>query len=475
MHLNAKLSLRLNAKLSLTARMTILFAVGSSIVLLVLGWLIGASIAKHFEEQDRDALSGKLMLIQHAVERISSRQELDQLPVLLSDAIVGHHDLIVRVSGPDQRVLLASSKVKFPENIFTHTVNGSMPHLFVWMRGANSYRGLAASFRTRVPSWQPLVVAVAVDIEHHQAFMNTFMQTLWIFVGCAAIVTGLLGWLVASRSLAPLKGMREKAAAVTADKLDQRLVVESVPPELADLARTLNDMLERLEEAFTRLSDFSSDLAHELRTPINNLMMQTQVSLTKDRDAAKYREVLESNAEEYERLARMISDMLFLAKAENGLVLANAEKVDLAREVSDLFEFYEALADEKNLQLKCVGAASVTGDRSMLRRAISNLLSNAIRHTSQFGNLVITISQEENSVKLTVENHGNTIPAEHLGRLFERFYRADPARQHIAGEGTGLGLAITQAIVAAHHGTVSASSKDGLTRFSILVPEKEHK
>lgn len=462
--------MRLISNLSLTARLTLLFITGSSVVLLALGWLIGASIERHFKELDRDALAGKLMLARHVIERVASPRDLERLPAQLGDAIVGHHDLAVQVLGPQKEILLASSDIAFPDDWLAHVANMPETPLFEWSQDERSYRGLAASIPTGVAAWQPLVVAVAIDIEHHKAFMQTFMQTLWLFVACAALASGLVGWFAASRGLAPLRAMCKRAAGVTAQTLDQRLPVDAVPAELAALATTLNEMLERLEDAFCRLSDFSSDLAHELRTPISNLMTQTQVSLSRTRDAASYREILESNAEEFERLARMISDMLFLAKAENGLTIANDEQVDLAREVRDLFEFYEALADEKDIHLRLLGGGTVRGDRLMLRRALSNLLSNALRYTPRDGDVLVTIAPEETEIVLSVDNSGETIPPRHLTRLFERFYRADPSRKHVTGEGTGLGLAITQAIARAHHGRVSAISTAGRTRFSIQLP-----
>lgn len=313
-------------------------------------------------------------------------------------------------------------------------------------------------------------VFLAIDSAHHDDFMHDFRHTLWLFVACAALMVGLLGWFAARRGLAPLRAMREQAAAVTAQSLDRRVPTQAVPAELADLATTLNEMLERLEDAFRRLSDFSSDLAHELRTPISNLMMQTQVVLSRPRDAGIYRDILESNAEEYERLARMISDMLFLAKAENGLAIVHREPVDLAREVQDLFDFYEALADEQAIRLDVQGAGVVLGDRLMLRRALNNLLSNALRHTPAGGQVAVAIVRQEGQIVLTVENTGEMIPAQHLARLFERFYRADPSRQHASGEGTGLGLAITQAILRAHKGDVGVASHPGRTAFTLRFP-----
>lgn len=460
----------MNPRLSLTARLTLLFATAASVVLLALGWLIAASIERHFEEEDHIVLEGKLTLVRRVVERVASSQDLERLPAQLRDAIVGHRGLVVRIIGPQDQILLATPNVDFPGDWRSLIANMPATRLFAWSQGTSRYRGLAASVSSGVAAWPPLVVIVAVDIRHHQNFMNRFMQTLWLFVAGAALVAGLLGWFAANRGLAPLRAMREHAAAVTAQKLDQRLPANAVPRELADLAETLNEMLARLEEAFGRLSDFSSDLAHELRTPISNLMTQTHVTLTRTRDAASYRDVLESNAEEFDRLAKMISDMLFLARTENGLAIANREQIDLEVAVRQLFDFYDALAEEKGIRLELVGEGNVGGDRLMLRRALGNLLSNALRYTPRQGCVTVAIVAEEKEIVLSVENPGETIPPQHLARLFERFYRADPSRQHIAGEGTGLGLAITKAIVVAHRGTISATSAEGRTCFSIRLP-----
>ena len=259
------------------------------------------------------------------------------------------------------------------------------------------------------------------------------------------------------------------ALGITAQQLSYRLAVQSVPLELAELAQSLNDMLARLEEAFRRLSDFSSDIAHELRTPVSNLMTQTQVALSRSRSADEYRSILESNAEEFERMARMISDMLLLAKAENGLVVPTRETVHLAAEVQALFDFYEALADEKGLQLSLEGDGSISADRLMLRRALGNLLSNAVRHAAVNSKLRVTVTSGPDAVSIAVENTGDGIAPENLGRIFDRFFRVDPSRQR-SSEGTGLGLAITRSIVLAHGGAISAKSTGALTTFTIQLP-----
>ena len=263
--------------------------------------------------------------------------------------------------------------------------------------------------------------------------------------------------------------MREQTQVVTAQQLSHRLPVESAPVELAELAQSLNDMLARLEEAFHRLSDFSSDIAHELRTPVSNLMTETQVALSRPRGADDYRSVLESNAEEFEHMARMISDMLLLAKAENGLVVQAREMVNLAAEVRALFDYYDAVAEEKGLRLTLEGDAEVRADRLMLRRALGNLLSNAVRHSAVEATLRVSINTSLDAVSICMENTGDGIAQEYMERVFDRFFRVDPSRQR-SSEGTGLGLAITKSIVTAHGGTITAASSGAVTTFTIRLP-----
>jgi two-component system heavy metal sensor histidine kinase CusS len=256
---------------------------------------------------------------------------------------------------------------------------------------------------------------------------------------------------------------------VTAQRLSYRLPVERLPSELIELARSLNEMLARLEDAFVRLTAFSSDIAHELRTPVSNLMTETQVALSRSRTSAEYLSVLESNAEEYEHLSRMISDMLLLAKADNGLVVPHREQLNLATEVRALFDYYDAVAADKGVQFTLSGEGQLSADRLMLRRALGNLLSNAIRHAHADSDVCVAIQGRPQGMVIRVENTGDVIPLDCLERVFERFFRVDPSRQH-RSEGTGLGLAITRSIVVAHGGTISATSCAARTAFLIQFP-----
>lgn len=456
---------------SITFRLTLLFASVSTAVLLLLGLLIGASVEQHFVEQDMEVLSGKLELTRQALAKVHSRQDLDALPQQLDAALVGHHGLALVVVAPGGGILFATSGADFPKTLLEKPVPPGAGHPTAWKSRENQpLRGISSLVETGIQGEPPAIVAVATDISHHEHFMASFQATLWTFVGLAAVMTGFLGWIAARRGLAPLQSLQREAAGVTANRLHTRLSVEAIPNELAEVAATLNAMLARLEDSFQRLSDFSSDLAHELRTPVSNLLTQTQVTLSKLRTADEYREILSSNAEEFERMARMIADMLFLAKADNGLVVPVQEEVNLAVETQELFDFYEALAEEKYISLTLEGEGSVSGDRLMLRRAISNLLSNAIRHSPPQGWVKVRIASDgQAGTRLTMSNSGTPIPAEHLPRLFDRFYRADASR-HRSSEGAGLGLAITKSILAAHGGEITARTGAEQNIFELWLP-----
>src|SRR3546814_755841 len=203
-------------------------------------------------------------------------------------------------------------------------------------------------------------------------------------------------------------------------------------------------------------------------------MTESHVALSQTRSTDEYKEILYSNIEEYERLARIIADMLFLAKADNGLIVPNRKNMDLGDEIDVVVEYYEALADEKRITVMREGSANFNGDALMMRRAFSNLLSNAIRCTPEGQQIVIAVSSEE-STYLTIlfKNPGPSIPDEALARIFDRFYRVDPSRQRET-EGTGLGLPITKSIIESHGGSIRTFNMEGGVCLEIRFPLPTH-
>ncbi|MBZ0067478.1 MAG: heavy metal sensor histidine kinase [Thiobacillus sp.] len=458
--------------LSLTVRISLLFAVAASLVLLTTGYFLTQVVEAHFKEGDRHELNGKLELIQNLFKHTYTQKELDSLPQQLDDALVGHHGLAVAVTDARGDIWFATSGADFPQTLLNECQAqpaGCMAGtLHQWTQsGTSSYRGMAVSITTG--GGRPYSVAVALNIQHHVLFMNKFRSVLALAIALAALATAGLGWIVTRWGLSPLRQVTDMVAGISAERLAERLPATGLPAELKPLATAFNAMLARLDDSFRRLSEFSSDIAHELRTPISNLMTQTQVALSSARNKDEYKEILYSSLEEYERMAQMVGDMLYLAQTDNGLLKPGLEKVSLANVIQDLFDYFEAWAEERAISLTLTGSATVSGDRLMLRRALSNLISNAIRHTPPGQTVQVSLAGHGDSATVSVENPGPEIPAEHLPRLFDRFYRADPSRQR-KGDGAGLGLAIVKSIVDAHGGAIAVTSANQVTRFQLTLP-----
>lgn len=454
-------------RFSLTTRLTLFYTLASAAVLLGLGGVTSLAMNQHFEDLDRSLLEDKIHVVQEIATRASSQKDFQGL---LNEVLHNHEGVIVAVltSG---NILYETAPLKIPDGYSSQVGREvSTQKVLDWEDAGHHYRGLGASISFDFQSDAPLIAWVALDTKSHGHFQTHFQTTLVLYVILATLFSGFLGWLAANQGLAPLRIMRTRAQTVTANKLEERMPVDAVPVEMAELAGTLNDMLDRLQEDFRRLSEFSSDLAHELRTPISNLLTETQVTLSAKRSNEEYQDVLASNSEELQRLARMVSDMLFLAKTEHGLALPNRETIVVATEARALFDFYEALAADKDIQLELIGDSVISGDRLMLRRALSNLLANALRHALRSSIVSIRIVSKADCVEISVINQGETISPEMQLRLFDRFFRVDKSRSHPESDGAGLGLAITHAIMVAHGGSIVVTSRAGVTHFTLRFP-----
>ena len=448
---------------AISFRIAIIFSFSTVLILMIMGLVIHQLVMHHFETQDRTQLEGKIQLVENLLEQ--NYQNPSELNVYLKDALVGHHDLIVQIERPTGQIIFSSA----PTVLNSKTLVKSKHGLWLeWKVKNKIYHGLVykKSFdqNTAIPSAR---IIVGIDTSEHLHFLNDFRRQLFYIGVIGTICLMLLGWVAAWRGLRPVQKMAKVTEGISAQHLSERLEVDNTPTELRSLAIAFNDMLDRLETAVGKLSDFSSDLAHEIRTPINNLMTQTQVCLSRSRDITTYQEILFSNLEEFERLARMVSDMLFLAKAEHGLRIANLQQVNLVEEVSALFDFYDAIAAEKGMSLQQTGLGYVEGDPSMLRRALSNLLSNAIKYGKSDSVIKIKCQQNIDTTVLTIQNESSPLSQEQLSRLFDRFYRTDASRQRVE-EGTGLGLAITKSILDVHGATIQASYDEGQIIFKII-------
>jgi heavy metal sensor kinase len=275
-------------------------------------------------------------------------------------------------------------------------------------------------------------------------------------VGGVILLFGFAGgWWLAGRAIRPIDDITAAAAKISAGDLAQRINTADTESELGQLAAVLNSTFARLETTFAQQKQFTSDAAHELRTPVSVILTQTQGTLNKERPAAEYRETLEACQRAAQRMRRLIGSLLELARLDAGQDSLKREPVDLVRLTNDGVELVRPLAEDRRITIKTdLAAATALGNGDQLALAVTNLLTNAIHHNDAGGEVTIATRAENDAVILTVSDNGPGVAEEHLPHLFERFYRADAARSAHTG-GAGLGLAIVKSCMEACGGTVA--------------------
>jgi two-component system heavy metal sensor histidine kinase CusS len=340
--------------------------------------------------------------------------------------------------------------------------------------GKSAKRKLYRVLAVRAADGSPYVIQVAMDQSEKIKLLSEYRKNFFIVLGVSLLVCTVVGYRIARRGIRPIQNITETTRRIRPTNLGERITSNGLPAELLTLADTFNQMLDRLEQSFNRLSRFSADIAHELRTPANNLRGSIEVALAKPRTLDQYRDVLVSNLEECGRLARIIDSLLFLARAENPHNQIAKENFDVAVELATVCEFFEAAASEKGVKLTVAVPGDIQADlnRPLFQRAVCNLVANAVAHTPAGG--TVTLAAFSNGISTTVEvaDTGCGIPATHLPHVFDRFYRADQVRSSSTGN-VGLGLAIVNSIVELHGGTVQITSAIGRgTRVAMSFPSK---
>ena len=312
---------------------------------------------------------------------------------------------------------------------------------------------------------------IEIDVEHDRRMLNSMAITLILTTLLGAAGTGLaIRWLV-RREMQPQRDLADLTRAISPRRLDQRLTLECPSEELLPWVEQFNALMDRLQQAYAQLEAFNADVAHELRTPLANLIGQTELALSRERPADALRETLASNLEETQRLSALVNDMLFLSQADRGAMARRGEPVSLAALAADVAEFHEATLDDAGLSLRIEGDARVAVDEPLFKRALSNLIGNATRFAERGSTVVVAIAADTpEQVQVTVDNAGAEIAREHLPRLFDRFFRADVSRC-CEGEAQhhGLGLAIVAAIARMHAGRTLAESRAGRTRVGFTL------
>lgn len=448
--------------------------VSVALVVALASALLGAALYRSFEQQllrrDDVQLLGKLRQLRQLLGHSGTPELLRSQADYLRDTMSGESNALIEIrtdAAGGSRVLLAINPPGLPllqtpplpvqqeprlEDLSHWATPAGVP-----AAGLNAW-GLLGAQRVEIRLARLYPERRALLAEYRWRIAGSSLAA----GGVAAALALALVW----RGLAPLRRLREQAAAIGPQSLSQRLAVADVPGEVRLLVDGVNTMLARLEQGYAQLHQFSADLAHELRTPLATLTGQTQVALSRAREPAAYAQLLEEQLQELERLNRMVDSLLFLARSEHEALSGRLQRQPLsaAAELARQADYFADLAEERALRLRCEGDAPLWAEPAMLRRALANLVANAVRHARPGSEITLSAATEPGALGaltvLTVANEGEPVPAEVLPRLFDRFYRADASREGSAG-GSGLGLALVRAILALHGGTADVQAGEG--------------
>lgn len=462
-------------RLPLTVRLVVGYTLGCVTSLLAVGWLSNHTLRQRFDKKNASLLADHLAGVRQTVlDHPGDLHEAAEL-IIISSSAHQVDSYFGRLTDGGGNVVAAAPGF---EEVVPN--NAAFPD----PAGADESPARSRQARLTTPSGElfllaakvrqagerpELIYQVALNAGHVEEWLTDYNRTLGVFIALASVASALFGWFVARSGLAPLRDITRSVQQVTAAGLTDRLGVKPWPAELAALAAEFDRMLERLDDSFNRLSQFTADAAHEFRTPLNNLMGATSLLLSRERPAAEHREALEAHLEQYDRLNRMIESLLFLARADGETAAPETRPLAGGPLVREVAEFFAPLAEESGLALTVSGEATLRADESLLRMALSNLLANALRFTPPGGTVALAITPSDHGrTVVTVADTGCGIAPEHLAKIFDRFYRVEAAR---SSGGAGLGLALVRTIMTLHHGTVTATSQVGRgTTFHLEFP-----
>ncbi len=439
---------------SITLRLVLLFTVAAALLLVLAMGAAYWTVVQHVVHDNDRYITEKLAAIRASIAADAGPESLSRELKIIRAA---DKTYAVRVIDSAGRVVAESPRMNvtlpievFPKNI---SARGLRPVTITYQTRNNKTFALVTA--DAEVGGQHLTLQLAQDRTHDERFIAHYAALLTGMLGCAVLTCAGIAALVTRRSLRPLKRLAEAVERVGATHFDERVPINGWPDELQPLATGFNKMLGRLEESFTRLSQFSADLAHELRTPIAILRGEAESALTKPRSSEQYREVIESSLEELQGLSAMIDNLLFLARAETSGSF-NRSYFDGRVAIEEIREFYEAVSQDQGVEIQCRGGGEIYAEPVLFRRALINLITNALRFTPAGGSITVALDRQKDASKVSVADTGCGISSQHVPNVFNRFFRGDAPRN---SQGTGLGLAIVKSIMQIHEGDVAVQSE----------------
>jgi two-component system heavy metal sensor histidine kinase CusS len=458
---------------SLAARLSLLFGLISFTVLASVGTVLYKELERQLVQRDDAALITRVDHIRTLLNDMDLVDMIHRKPQLFSNMLGNREALLVlRFSGREPLIEVNPRQMGIPA--VTPVQPGATLTLDA-VHHKRERRGIPFAFvaaSMKIPgAEQDLQIIAGRLMGDRSRMLESYRYQMMLVVCMGTSMLAVLAWWVAKRGLGPLHKLAEQTSGIGIRNLCTRINAEAAPHELLPLIYGFNAMLDRLHRSFTQLSQVSADMAHDLRTPISNILGQTEVALGQERDIQYYQNLLGSNFEELQRLSKMTDNMLFLACAENADSAIERKVLSLDQELRRMTDYFEGIAEERGVRLEVSVSGEIWADPTLLRRALANLLANAVRHAEKASDIVVAAKRENSGTSISVQNCGTAIASVDLERLFDRFYRVDPARTD-SSTSSGLGLSIVRSVMMLHQGKWRATSNNGYTEFAIWFPDK---
>ena len=453
---------------SIASQLVILFTLAAALLLSCGLGIFYWMVVRHAFEEDNAILADKVFAIRAELQKPGGANALQEV---LSTQRPGEHSIYwVRVLNLAGKALAESPGMNdlLQPAVFPAPGSGAA------IAGPQDFHQEGKLFSlvavTEAAAGQDLIIQVAQDRSADEELTKKFGALLAIVLALGIFAAALIATSLTKRGLRPLTEMTESLRRVGPTQLHERLGVIAWPAELQPMAAAFDEMFNRLEDSFTRLSQFSADLAHELRTPVANIRGEAEVSLTRERSPAEYREVMHSCVAECARLSGIIDNLLFLARAESADQQIHVTSFEGRGAIEKIAAYYQMSAEDHRIAVTCEGQGQIRADPLLFGRAVSNLVENALRFTPDGGKILIGLTAGADSCTVCVQDNGAGIAPEHLPRVFDRFYRVDSAR---SSAGSGLGLALVKSIAELHGGSATVTSEEGRgTTVTLTFPKK---
>lgn len=444
---------------SMILRLTLTLAAIALLVSSVAGAMLFWALARKVEQQDMSEVAGKLELVSYLVDTMGDPANISHLKTTLDNMLVGHANMRVWISDAQQNTVYGSAP---PVNV------SRISPTKVALVTSDNVEMHGQSVPANPKFFQGGSVTVAIDTRPAGRFLSGYGTALIAICILWVGLTGLLSAWAVRRTLAPVRRLSEEAARIRPENLTLRLSADGMDVELRELAESFNRMLDRLQATYEQMEAFNANVAHELRTPLTTMISGAQIVLSSPRPAKELKEALASNLEDLDELKTLVNDMLFLARADAGERATDLSVFSLRTEVEKVTEFYEASLEQSGLALVMQDDCNIFANQGLVRRALANLVGNAVKVTPRGGTIRLECSRSAEAVHIAVRNPGRPIAASELPFIFDRFYRGG-GDYDARSDGYGLGLAIVLAIARMHGGRAYAASsqEETMVAFSI--------